>query len=1045
MEVLPSRGRRSLTPKFQAMPKGHKFTNLDEAHQAITSGLAAAPRSASNSSHSPATPSLGSIESVPSSLDVLASSSRPSDLVPTVQHMELARADHRVNGRSLTSPHTPFSVAKDGGSYSGPSLAPPGATLPAFPVGLGSEKDTTNVSIGEPLSSRAPRETGSTVENIYKQYLPSETPSPASHVKNASNAETASSPKSPTASDLDEEGNDTNYRLESSENLQSPKIRMAAEVLDSGKNRHQMYFSPSSAPQIPLPELPKVKLDLQEALETTVDQADLSFTGPSVTSISDSQILLNGALKEPRDDGESIQYHADESGSNEPGPFSLHVQPVQELTSAGDITTHDGPPMDPALLSTDYPNRGSYMSQCGHSNGRLSSGRITSESDDDPFKYDRGSYDGFLRTKREREVSVALRRIDSTGSTPPAKAGPGDSPTLPAQSDIPPVPPLPAQPIADIPNGAATSNNPFFNQMSLRRYHRSVASQPWGNENNPNQVKISVQPSRNASVVKHPSINETPGLAARLEGLKGGNVTNGITINQGMTEGGDWETVGTEVGLFDSNRACASDSFFTSSRLIKVTGSSIADYSDDGFAPPAFSRDSFDSGERILQHPMDGPQTQHLRTLKDTGRPIFVPKPRIHQVNGYLQNSIRTLTGQDSLSTATSATRSLADKFTAPFRSDSFNRRRQKWRNRYNNVDGSRFEFRDSQGSANHSQNAGRATVWKDEAHPDEELWDEEAAVESVLSPEQSRYARTNEETPQSPIQDDSFMSGPDKSFLRNDGSMGRGSSVQFDFPLIPLREAARREALRRESGEDVSFVTTARTRGNSSLTSATHRTTPPTPPGHVITFPPPTHQRRPTTPFAIPETTESTLRTTGHPTISTGFGGSPLAPGRAVFPRSCRNPFNSVHGSDRTSSIFQSRYGRPHLFPRDRRNTFHRPGLSDEISLRGMIDLNRGSRYMFGGEDASLSWDARRRRECYYRFVCVLCVLPFFALLAYRETSTAALSWYTKGETCRLTAKQRRNVLRTAKISGMFWLCAIIVLVTVLITKSDQNKHSQE
>ena len=87
--------------------------------------------------------------------------------------MELARADHRVNGRSLTSHHTSFAAVKDDSSYSGPLPASPVATLPAFPIGLGRSNDSSDGSIAVTLSSRAPRETGSTVENIYKQYLPS--------------------------------------------------------------------------------------------------------------------------------------------------------------------------------------------------------------------------------------------------------------------------------------------------------------------------------------------------------------------------------------------------------------------------------------------------------------------------------------------------------------------------------------------------------------------------------------------------------------------------------------------------------------------------------------------------------------------------------------------------------------------------------------------------------------------------------------------------------------------------------------------------------
>ncbi|KAM7200457.1 hypothetical protein V8F33_003903 [Rhypophila sp. PSN 637] len=1060
MEALPSRGGRSLTPKI--VPKG-KFSNFDEAHLAITSRLAAPrSRSASNNSNSIATPSLGSVDSIPSSLDVLTSSSRPSDLVATVQQMEFAHGenDRHIKGRSLTAPYNnPFSANRHGDQNPALSLAPPNASLPALPVGHLREKEDSENSIEEDYGKssatrpRGPRETGSTVDNIYKQYLPSESPSFLGAANNINDDELNPRPDSQPASsngDDTSDTSDTNYKLEGSKNLHLPKIWRAVDGSALGKNRHQMTLPPSPAPQIPLPELPSAKIDLyQGSGQHTPAEDEPNISDPSGTTISDSQNLLNGALV-AGDDDES--HYSDQADAHEPNLFSSHEESDHQYAGLEYQSTGSRPRPDSTqhLRPAEHHNhehhsRGSFVSEYGGlSNGGFSTGAITNESDDDPFRYDRGSYNVFIKPLREREVSVALHQVHSVPSTPHRKgkvrASSPESPSRTPRSSVPPVP-------AIAPQFTKTSNNPFLNQMNLKQYQNPALSQALVVEDNLNQVKVLVQPAQKTS--NHSPRSAAPGLASRLEGLKEPKI--GLTINDAVSDGeaGDWETVGTNIGHYDNNRTYASDKHSSNSRhIIKTTGSSIADYSDDGFPPPSFGHQSFGhqsfaSGDRILQHPMPGdvPATQHIRTLKDTGRPVFIPKPRFHQVNGYLQNSVRSFTGQNSASTGSSATKFFSEKLTAPFRSDSFNRKRQEWSNPYNNIDRSRFEFRDSFGSANsfnlHRNKSKRGPVWKDETENDEERLGNESQLED------SPYTRTDQGTQKAPVPDGSSLASQKKTFQPDDGSIGVASTCQFAFPLIPLQEAAKREALRRESGEDVSFVSSNRTRKNSSWLSS-NVTPKTTPRDSVVMKPPPTHQCRPVTAFGFHEDTQSTIRAVGDqpssplrghgdmiPTVSTGTLPSN---GHPVFSRSFRNPLSSLHGSPESKSTV--RRPSPHLWPRNIRRRTHQPSSSGDMDLRGIADLERGPGFGFISEDASLSWETRRRREYYYYAVCALCILPFFAVFIVRNKSHTVLSWYTKGETCTLNTRQRQIASRVAKISGVVWICAFAVLITVLISK---------
>jgi ABC-type Fe3+ transport system permease subunit len=131
------------------------------------------------------------------------------------------------------------------------------------------------------------------------------------------------------------------------------------------------------------------------------------------------------------------------------------------------------------------------------------------------------------------------------------------------------------------------------------------------------------------------------------------------------------------------------------------------------------------------------------------------------------------------------------------------------------------------------------------------------------------------------------------------------------------------------------------------------------------------------------------------------------------------------------------STYDPPHLWPRDKRNPFGRL----DADLRDIANSNPNGAYGVPSEDAYLSWDARKRRQYWYYFMCALCIFPFIAPLVYMGKFNSALSWYTKGETDRLNRKQRHNVMILGTVISALWLCITAVVVTLLATRGN-NGH---
>lgn len=846
----PSKTSQPSTEKREAQPfktstcitpKNHRFTNLGDAHLAITSRLASrsAGTGSSGTTDAQSQSALGSQGSIRIPVDDF-NSAHSADQEPTVEHMEFAPSSRPAPGRSLTpsSIHGLLSNKPDV-PHRNPPTSTSCSTAPVHTNCLNAETVTSNGSLRATSTSRAPRGTGSTVEKIYKQYLPSSSSSAAS--KSASNGRMSCPEEgqipSPSPSESDGDGIGTHHALGDEQQVAPQDGQNINQALRGGHGRCQMYAPPGEAPKTALPEIPNTQTRIPAPTEASHNgQMHGTSTPQSPSSVSDSQDLLrvvtNGArisacdeLIECRSEHRYSSSIPSQGGLNRSNTVSRGCRPL----------TH--PYRQHSLR--DGSNYEQDASHCALSNAGFSSGGLTTDSDEDPFKYDRGSYTFYLQPSREREVSAALRRVSGVSSRYSKGTICSIQSTPRIDSVAPPLPPFPLPDVYKIP----TSNNPFFNKSNLQFYRNSAIPDPWGPVDDPEEIKIPVRPSQiSSSPPACPDVSQT---APQVNGLSFLRQTNTHAV---MSDGGEWETVASSVGHFDSNRAYASgNGFSTGSQEVKPTGSSIADYSDTSSMRDA-PLDAFSSTDKILQHPSSGAAIEscHLRTLKDTGRPVFLPKPRIHRVNGYPQDSLRIFTNPTVGSSETSARAYLAEKFSAPFRTMS-SRKVNNRQNPYENIDQpSKYDFRDSAFSMNRQKKLSEGF---------QSMEDDQGGYDEPTKRD-THYSMADGRPPHSPVPDESFMDGNDNGSVcyQGSGNAGPSSPCQFSFPLIPLQEAARRQAIRRESGEDdQTFVSTIRTQKNSSIVSsrATQKTTPPIP--HAVPQrPTPAYSRRPTTPFDV-------------------------------------------------------------------------------------------------------------------------------------------------------------------------------------------------
>lgn len=527
------------------------------------------------------------------------------------------------------------------------------------------------------------------------------------------------------------------------------KVTQPRQHADStaGRNEMRRNHCPSEPPQGSLPTVPqgRRKGESESKAVTTLD------SGPSTDStVSNSQHLLDADAQA----NELQQAH-----------HPLFPSPLRF-------------PLKPGRKSSD-PHNDDHGSEA-------SSADNTTESNVDPFRYDSQRYQAFMHSSNERDVSRALKRLSKVGEASEAtivtpEASPGTKVAgRQLETTIVPVG------VAKVEKGRESAG--FQSSVPEKRV-RDL------------QVQIHRKPELEPEEADRQG---KPGRLARSKAY--------LRLDRLAREStGDWVTEAT------------SDAGFGNSEFVKATGSSIADYSDDEFPTIRNNR-----RRPIIQHPAGKlqPESYELRDLKNTKQQVMLPKPKYSL---FPANSDRLFSssGKETSTTNQSLPRN-------PFSRSSY-RRADTDGNFLSSAakGGSKYEFRDSASEYALSVQLGIPS-------PQDKLFDtelEKGALGKYLKdgsqPNAEGFGLNNSErqtlgssrdvevTPRKPYeqrlvdqmyptrykcgnlwrleqqQKDSSDFGP-SSFIGEPLS----TRSKFEFELLPLEEAQRKQKLQRESGE---------------------------------------------------------------------------------------------------------------------------------------------------------------------------------------------------------------------------------------------------
>ncbi|KAL8393626.1 hypothetical protein RB595_003385 [Gaeumannomyces hyphopodioides] len=735
-------------------------------------------------------------------------------------------------------------------------------------------------------------------------------------------------------------------------------------------------LSAGEAPPFSLPRIPTIEYSEPSDGHGYFHGQALSF-GPSLSTLSDSQGLLNGDL------------HSD---GLIPHPLALPAHEVAE----------DSSPMRRSRFSIGATSMGA-----------------TTESNADPFEYDR--YDVFPVSKKEREVSAVLQRL-STASRTSKSASPEKSPHKSFSLPSP------------IPEQETPSEIGYIHSVKspATRFHfldQDAIKSSWQvHQGRGEAVKVPVRPSPPPPVANEKS--RQPGVltAMNLNAREGEKVPSRHGASVTPSDNDDWETVATAKGAY-SSPYCVPPGM--PRNVLQMTGSSLADVSDDEISMYHATFDEYGSTERIVRHPSHGSYRGEqpppkLRHIKDTKMPVFVPQQRVHRVNGLAQNSIRLL--QDSCSREKTGPREKSQprRLKTPFGIIGGSHKHSH-KPSFNVGESCRFEFRDSGCSSNYGSQAlpARNPVQKDGHHV------------SSDADTRAHEARTAKDY----LYDSSVHRAPadnEDSFASADMS---GTSHSFNFPLISLPEAARIQALRRESGLDDQTVTgNERTRKESFASSRKTKGTFDS--IRLPRMPENAHRRVPTPLFGAKKPRNKGAKSgEPHGSYDDAVNTSPLSSKMDSPPDhgsrgsngygTSTATFGSSPLKNKLSGIWPSRRSQiPRLYPWDERRMQQLPPASDP-SLRALANRAKlpGSMAL-----TYMSSEGRaKQRRWFLAMLVVSTIFPFLAVLVYFGRLDGLLSYYTKGEATELTQFQRKMVLAVMLLGFFIWTTIVVVVVKKL------------
>ncbi|OAA68198.1 hypothetical protein SPI_00393 [Niveomyces insectorum RCEF 264] len=446
------------------------------------------------------------------------------------------------------------------------------------------------------------------------------------------------------------------------------------------------------------------------------------------------------------------------------------------------------------------------------SGAAVSAEGLTTDSDDDPFRYDKDPYKIFLHPSKERDVSAALIHLSGVSSHSRATVYSQNDGIVSRHNHAHTSLHVPAIPRIRLNNCSLASDRKArsLTPESLEEFYDASAVQPnWvglGGDGT-YEVKVVLQDVNDPETTNDDEKKVTENKE-KTKGRADSRVLNDKNLLRNslyyktgkdygvLSERDEWETVATSGAGVGSLGLSFPKGFAVDTQGVKLTGNSLADVSDDddddnndaSFRRVAF--DEYASTDRIVQHPSDLHESEEgvpIRHLSTADFPVLVPKQRVHRVNGFAQDSVVALPpfariGRD------------APPVPAKPASNPFRQLSGKCGHRFSPVPlqplqpllpgcskgKNRYEFRDSacgkgpyegdgginKGTGhNKGQNNGGAAVFAD-------------------------------------------ANGEEAVALRESGSSQSSASTvhSFPFPLIPLPEAARLQAVQR-TGELVDLV----------------------------------------------------------------------------------------------------------------------------------------------------------------------------------------------------------------------------------------------
>ena len=724
---------------------------------------------------------------------------------------------------------------------------------------------------------------------------------------------------------------------------------------------------------------------------------------------------------------------------------------------------------------------------------------MTTDSEEDPFRYDKDAYKIFLHPSKERDVSTALNHISGINSHSQATLHGFDSSLAVRQMSLRP-PPIPTEYIKDDPFCSGPTRARSATPESADGFYDTSVIQPnWAVERSEYEVKVVLQDvSRNNSMnaSSRPSDeaerNNAPNKCHRtsfFKPLQSASLSRRKDKENAMpsSELGDWETVATSVPGLRSMQLPLPPvpSGYGQGRNLrghKMTGSSVADVSDDdGFSQMQFHE--YASTDRIVQHPSgheDSEESLQICNMSGTKIPIMIPKQRVHRVNGFAQNTSRILP-QPPLSGGEAAA-AFARKVSSPFRQLSGRRARPFSPTPLHPLPyklgkgKTKFEFQQS------FQASDRDTFGMKQVYEFQGV--------------SSETGNTQSDTFNMTMSEETTNQVDNSHSLRDSGSStsSRRTIHSFPFPLIPLPEAARKEAVRRQTAQmDVGDFEMRPFWDKSDLTKGRMRITDRR--EHR------SYQRSATAFFSSlfapsASTTQSscyraqrysrlkksraiandlTVPSTINTMTSVGDGmpqqGStwasffPFRPGSDDSGPSylLRSAATKLHLDElgrklhlqttRPDFTFSSggtlsRSNTPRLYPWDypmRRQEARQERRTDpELRAIALPECHRSraphgrSKHMHDLErtgvpldpEAFLSWNARHRRRVWFYCMLAASMFPFISVLVYTGTFNSALSWFTRGEVSRLNSQQRRVIFLVMILQFVLWPIVLGVVI---------------